>query len=125
MWTAHSSAHEVSYFFLIDYCSIQSKNTENDVVIFIKGANLGLKNHAAAVKPTMNLDTAANAIGVQQDLNVKDIEEKIIADFQKRHKIWSSLPHSLKTTTFGKGLLKNVRDHHIFYEGKCVGPRKF
>ena len=125
MWTAHSSAHEVSYFFLIDYCSIQSKNTENDVVIFIQGTNLGLKNHAAAVKPTMNLDTAANAIGVQQDLKVKDIEEKITADFQKTHKIWSSLPHSSKTTTFGEGLLKNVHDRHIFYEAKCVGLQKF
>ena len=73
----------------------------------------------------MNLDTAANAIGVQQDLKVKDIEEKITADFQKTHKIWSTLPHSSKTTTFGEGLLKNVHDRHIFYEAKCVGLQKF
>jgi len=52
-----------------------------------------LKNHAAAVKPTMNLDMAANAIGIQQNLKVKCIEEKITADFQKINKIWSNLPH--------------------------------
>jgi len=41
----------------------------------------------------MNLVKSANAIGVQQNLKVKDIGENITADFQ---------PHSTKTTFFGK-----------------------
>ena len=43
-----------------------------------KGTNFGLKEHSANIKPTMNMDTSAQTINIQQDIKAAELTEKNI-----------------------------------------------
>jgi hypothetical protein len=47
-----------------------------------------LKNHSAALNPTMDMDTSAKTFNLQQDLKAAEIEEIIYYDFTHTDKRW-------------------------------------
>ena len=57
-----------------------------------EGTNLGLKENASAIKPTMDMNTAAKAINVQQDIKALELNELVERDFKKKAKNFSTLP---------------------------------
>ena len=74
----------------------------------------------------MNLDTAAQAINVQQDIKVAELEQIILHDYVKINKNWSSYPTSTRTTSFGEGLAKKVHDRGFAcYAARRIGERTF
>ena len=87
-----------------------------------------MKAHSASIKPTMNMDTAANAINIQQDLKVAELNEIVFQEYNKPNKTWSNYPTSTFTTTFGEGIMKQVHDHVLVHKNrsaKRVGASSF
>lgn len=84
-----------------------------------------VKAHSTGIKPTMNLDTAAQAINKQQDIKVCELEEIIYNDFVNHNKKWSDLPSSPYTTTFGEGLMLKSSVRRTKYKTKRVGINEF
>ena len=48
-----------------------------------------MKNHSAAMKPTMNLDTSSQTLNLQSDIKAAELEEMIYRDYHCTDKIFS------------------------------------
>ena len=93
-----------------------------------EGTNHGLKSHAAAVKPTMNLDASATTINTQVTLRVHECEDIIYQEAKKIKIQWSMLPTSNHTVTIAEGILQHMMKRIKLYQfllvsresSKCV-----
>ena len=86
---------------------------------------MGIKDHCAGLKPTMNMDTAAKTLNVQQDLKAEELSELVFGDFERTHKSWSDFPTAPYTTTFGESLIKGVNDRVKLYSAIRVSESEF
>ena len=84
-----------------------------------------MKNHSAAMKPTMNLDTSAQTLNLQSDLKAAELEDMIYRDYHCTDKHWSDSPSSPFTTTFGEGLINAVYERRHLYHAIRVGLNSF
>jgi hypothetical protein len=85
-----------------------------------KRTNHGLKSHSCAGKPTMNLDSSANAMNIQTSIKVQDCEGIIFQDATQTHKKWSDSPTSHHTTSGGEGILQGMMSRINHYQAKLV-----
>ena len=90
-----------------------------------QGTNFGMKAHSAAVKPTMNLDTAAKALNTQADLKAAELDERVIHEFQKPEKDWSSYPTAPYSTSTAEGNICHVMSRFRMYDCRRVGQDDF
>ena len=56
----------------------------------------------------MNLDTAAKALNTQADLKAAKLDERVIHEFQKPEKDWSSYPTAPYSTSTAEGNICHV-----------------
>ena len=77
------------------------------------------------MKATMGMDTSTSTLVFQADLKCCELDKKIARDFNKRDKTWSNSPTAKSITTFGKGLMKEMRERVPMYKARRVGPRAF
>ena len=84
-----------------------------------------MKEHSARIMPTMNLDTAANTLNIQQDIKAAELEEIIGHDYLKTNKLWSNYPTSSYTTSFAEGLIHMIVKRTPLYSVKRVGLQAF
>lgn len=90
-----------------------------------EGTNFGLKSHAAAVQPTMTLDNAAAAMGIQDDMKGAACDHIVYRDFRNSNKTWSSLPTAPHLTSFGEGVLLEAHRRSNLYRARRIGPSTF
>ena len=73
-------------------------------LLSVQGTNFGLKSHSCSMKPTMNMDNAAQAINTQQDLKVAELEAMILNDYLLTNKLYSDLlTNSTTLCIIGRG----------------------
>ena len=70
-----------------------------------EGTNLGIKNHAAPVQPTMNLDTSSTTLNLQANLKAAKLDAKLHLEFANTHKLWSNSPSAPYLLSFGEALM--------------------
>ena len=90
-----------------------------------KGTNFGMKNHSAALKPTMGMDTSAHTLNLQSDIKAAEMDEIIFGDYKNSDKRWSSHPTAPYTTSFGEGLIKATYERSPLYTTRRVGDKSF
>ena len=90
-----------------------------------KGTNHGTKLYSAAIQPTMNLSTSANAMNIQADLKAAQLEDIVMRDFEKPIKNWSKTSTSQYVTSFAEGLLKSITERVHMYSSRRVGESTF
>ena len=90
-----------------------------------EGTNFGLKSNAAAMKPTMSMDTASQAMIVHAKVLGITQEQQLYLDYHKSNKLWSTLPTSPFTTSFAEGLIMEVWKRRHLYKGTRIGDRQF
>ena len=86
---------------------------------------MGIKDHCAGIKPTMNMDTAAKTLNVQQDLQAESLSELVFGDIERPDKSWSDNPTAPYTVTFGEGLIKSVTERVKLYIVVRIGVYEF
>merc|ERR1711966_466643 len=76
-----------------------------------EGTNFGIKNHAAPVQPTMNLDTSSTNLNLQANLKAAELDAKLHVEFANTHKLWSDSPSAPYLLSFGEALMvaENLR----------------
>ena len=84
-----------------------------------------MKNNAAAVNPTMNMNTAAKAMNMQSDIKASSLEEVVYMDFTKSHKKWSKYPTAPHTTTIAEGAIVSVMERKSLYQCTRVELNEF
>lgn len=91
-----------------------------------EGLHNGLKSHASAVKATMQLHTAAEALSVQDDSKAAELDLMVGSDFRHRDKSsWSQLPTSKHVLTYAEGLLLQSSKQAKLYKVRRIGPNLF
>ena len=77
------------------------------------------------MKPTMNMDNAAQAINTQQDLKVAELEAMILNDFLLKNKLYSDLLTAPHSVSLGEGLMKAAHDRSSQYAARRTDSREF
>lgn len=90
-----------------------------------EGTNFGLKSHAAAVQPTMGMDNAAGAMGIQDDMKGGECDYIVYRDFRNSNKTWSSRPTAPYLTSFGEGVLLEAYHRSELYRARRTGVSTF
>ena len=91
----------------------------------VQGTNFGLKSHSCSMKPTMNMDNAAQAINTQQDLKVAELEAMILNDYLLTNKLYSNLQTAPHSVSLGEGLMKASHDRSSQYAARRTDRREF
>ena len=86
---------------------------------------MGLKSHSCNMKPTMNMDNAAQAINTQQDLKVAELEALILNDYLLNNKLYSDLLTAPHSVSLGEGLMKAAHDRSSQYVARRTDSREF
>ena len=91
-----------------------------------EGTNHGLKSHAAAVKGTHGVNTAAKAMSVQDFGKYAELEQKIGHDFRNRNKgRWTNLPTANYVLTYAEGCFLHYRERAKHYLVRRIGTSRF
>lgn len=91
-----------------------------------EGTNHGLKSHAAAVKATHAMNTAAKAMSIQDRAKRAELDQIVGRDFRDRDKSsWSNLPTGPHLLTYAEGLVVHSHKRAQLYKVRRVGRSRF
>lgn len=91
-----------------------------------EGTNHGLKSHAAAVKATHAMNTAAKAMSIQDRAKRAELDQIVGRDFRNRDKSsWSNLPTGPHLLTYAEGLMVQSHKRAQLYKVRRVGRSRF
>jgi hypothetical protein len=91
-----------------------------------EGTNHGLKSHAAAVKATHALNTAAKAMTVQDRSKHAQLDQLVGREFRQKDKsTWSRLRSAPYLLTYAEGLMLHSYRRASLYKVRRVGLTRF